>query len=919
MNVLKPDKKTTIKTLVKSGVSQHVICRKTKIDRKTIRKYAKQIKEGADTGLDLKSAIIVATGTDQKEEENPPPWPPVNEQNNQDKQIFPYRCRSACEEHRGWIEKQVRLGRNAVAIYQDLVESFGFTHRYNSVKRFVRGLKKKDPKQFDRLEYLPGEEAQVDYGQGAKTLHSSGKYRRPRLFIMTLKYSRRAFRKVVWKSSQQTWAKLHEEAFRYFGGCPQYVVLDNLKEGVIKPDLYEPELNPVYAAMLEHYGVVADPARVADPNRKGTVENAIQHTQNTALKGRKFELIEEQNEFLMRWEQRWAAQRIHGRAKRQVEEMFQEEKPYLKQLPLTPFSYFNQESRTVWDDGTIQVGQCYYSALPARLYQQVIVRIYEHEVEIIDPEKMQVIRRHIKSSRPGFAQMEEKDRIFNPSRQTHSLLCRAAKIGPQTEKLCELLFKEQGRCGQRRMQGIVNLVRRFEAAHIEQAAKTANSTGLRSCKSIRKLVEHIAQKSKDEKKEGTSVVTQDHPLIRPPCDYALFWAQNAACGQVSPDQQTASKFKKYSSDLVIQRDQLPQIWKNANWHRVIEVFGLQVDAERRGKDDEIWIKSPFTQEKTASLHLNTAKNIFKDFSSGMGAKVGVLNFCQKILLRQGYEMSCYEVAKWMIEKGISHLDTEQQIQPRDEKQKRKNCSKVLQNQPITTDLRKWLQFRHPELQRRGISEATSHYLGCGFLPDHPSEIKRSPLNGRVVFQVRGIAENDSSKKSVILTHVGRALTAQQEKMDGKYWSFPFFKGLEIYNQDKLLLDPAAVCQIKQFGLVLVEGFFDAAVLIEAGCLNVGALMGACLTEKQLQRLQFITSRIAVPKITVFLDRDEAGKNGTAKAIFLLKNSGFAAKPFDWNQKFHKADGSLITIADTICDPGDMSAHQITWLRQQGKV
>ncbi len=56
------------------------------------------------------------------------------------------------------------------------------------------------------------------------------------------------------------------------------MVLDNLKEGVLKPDLYEPELNPVYAATLAHYGVVADPARVRDPKR--TVENAIGHTTN---------------------------------------------------------------------------------------------------------------------------------------------------------------------------------------------------------------------------------------------------------------------------------------------------------------------------------------------------------------------------------------------------------------------------------------------------------------------------------------------------------------------------------------------------------------------------------------------------------------------------------------------------------------
>jgi hypothetical protein len=120
------------------------------------------------------------------------------------------------------------------------------------------------------------------------------------------------------------------------------VVLDNLKEGVIKPDLYEPELNPVYAAVLAHYGVVADPARVRDPNRKGSVENAIQHTQSTALKGRRFASLEEQNDFLEHWETHWAAKRIHGSAKRQVEAMFQEERPLLKPLAAASIPVFHR-------------------------------------------------------------------------------------------------------------------------------------------------------------------------------------------------------------------------------------------------------------------------------------------------------------------------------------------------------------------------------------------------------------------------------------------------------------------------------------------------------------------------------------------------------------------------------------------------
>src|SRR5690606_31413667 len=72
--------------------------------------------------------------------------------------------------------------------------------------------------------------------------------------------------------------------------APRVVVLDNLREGVLKPDVYDPELNPLYRDVLRHYGVVAVPARVRDPDRKGKVESSIGHTQRTPLRGRRFEL-----------------------------------------------------------------------------------------------------------------------------------------------------------------------------------------------------------------------------------------------------------------------------------------------------------------------------------------------------------------------------------------------------------------------------------------------------------------------------------------------------------------------------------------------------------------------------------------------------------------------------------------------------
>jgi len=112
---------------------------------------------------------------------------------------------SICEPHRDYIQAQLRLKRNAIAIYQDLVDQFGFTGAYNSVKRFTAKLRWREPEQFDRLEFSPGEEMQVDYGEGAPTrVLGTTRYRKPRLFVATLRYSRRSFRRVVWKSSQET-------------------------------------------------------------------------------------------------------------------------------------------------------------------------------------------------------------------------------------------------------------------------------------------------------------------------------------------------------------------------------------------------------------------------------------------------------------------------------------------------------------------------------------------------------------------------------------------------------------------------------------------------------------------------------------------------------------------------------------------
>lgn len=506
---MKSHLRVTIRTLLQGGASQREVERATGVDRKTIRRYAREAKSpGVATGSEPGK-------TGEEPGDIPPPRPPARP---------PKQARSACEEHRAWIEAQVELGRNAQSIYQDLIEGGGFTHRYNSVKRFVRTLKAREPERFDVLESLPGEEAQVDFGLGALTRYTNGKYRRPYLFVMSLKYSGKAFRKVVWKADQQSWARLHEEAFRVMGGSCTYVVLDNLKQGVIKPDLYEPQLNPLFAALLAHYSAVADPCRVRDPDRKGVVENAINHTQTTALKGRKFESIEEQNTWLAHWEERWAAPRIHGRKKRQVLQMYAEEKPYLKPLPAQCFRFFRQETRTVDDAGLVQVDRSYYAAMPAPLYSAVTVRIYEQEIEILD-EHGKVLRRHEKTAHPGEYRLPEEDRIFNPSRETARLIGKVAKIGPHCAQLAREIFARLGRPGQHAIYGLSNLTRRHKREEIERACEQVLTLSRPSYQALKRILERQAAAVEASAAAESASLQQSGPGIRAIEEYQAFWEE----------------------------------------------------------------------------------------------------------------------------------------------------------------------------------------------------------------------------------------------------------------------------------------------------------------------------------------------------------------------------------------------------------
>ena len=406
----------------------------------------------------------------------------------------PNSSASVCEPYRETIELGLNRGRNAMAIWQDMVTVYGFNGGYQTVQRFVRKLRgSQGAEPVGIIVTAPGEECQVDYGTGPMVRDlQTGKYRRTRLFVMTLGYSRKAARLLVFSSSSHTWAELHETAFRRLGGSCRVLILDNLKEGVLKPDIYDPTLNPLFKDVLQHYGVTAMPCRVQDPNRKGKVESGVGHAQKTPLKGLRFESLEEAQTHLDNWESRWADTRIHGTTKRQVAAMFAEEKPFLLPLPLEPFRYYQYGERTVHLDGCVEVDAAYYSVPPGWIGKLVKVQWDSLHVRILDPKTHQLLREHVRQER-GRHRIHPEDNPKKTPFTTAQLLARTARAGSHIGAFCDAIHRHQGEAGIRRILGVLSLAKKFGVTAVEDACAAALELGVYEYRFIRRYLERRPQ------------------------------------------------------------------------------------------------------------------------------------------------------------------------------------------------------------------------------------------------------------------------------------------------------------------------------------------------------------------------------------------------------------------------------------------
>jgi transposase len=489
-NQLKMDKVQAILALHEVGWSNRRIARELGIHRTTVAGYLEFHGDSKPTKVPTGSEAAAGEAVDAS--------------------------RSFCEGYREAILEKLGQGLSAQRIFQDLREEHGFGHGYDSVKRYVRKLQGGHALPFRRMEREPGEEAQVDFGTGAPILSPEGRRKKTYVFRIVLSHSRKAYSEAVDRQTTENFIRCLENAFHHFGGVTKTLVIDNLKAAVSKADWYDPEINPKVQSFCAHYGVVILPTKPYTPRHKGKVEKGVDYVQDNALKGRTFPSLQEENEFLLRWETSVADTRIHGTTRKQVGKVFEEvERPVLQPLPLDRFPFFHEAERKVHRDGHVSVEKAYYSIPPEYLGRTVWVRWDSRLVRIFN-QRMEQIALHTKHQ-PGQFSTQPKhiasEKISGVERGAAWLLSRASLIGVRTRGWAESMIEARGIEGVRVLQGLLSLANKHPYASIEGACEIASSYGAYRLRTIRQLI-----KRKAPKQEQFDFL-DEHPIIRSLSDY----------------------------------------------------------------------------------------------------------------------------------------------------------------------------------------------------------------------------------------------------------------------------------------------------------------------------------------------------------------------------------------------------------------
>jgi transposase len=459
--------------------SARQIAKSCNIARSTVKEY---LKRAQDAGLTWPMACELDDASLEDLLYPKSPSPPINRA-PMPPMDYLYRemCRKSVTLQLLWYEYKQE--------HPDGYQYSFFCEQYrNWVKKLDRPMRQK---------HLAGEKMFVDFaGQTVDIIDAkTGEVSQAHIFIAVLGASNYTYAEAVSSESLPCWINAHIHAFEYFGGVPQIAVPDNLKAGVTHPCRYEPDINPTYQDLAEHYGTSVIPARPGKARDKAKVESAVLVAERwilAALRNHTFFSLAELNRAIadkLRHLNNRKLQKLDATRKTLYETI---DKPALKPLPSHRYEYAEWKKARVNIDYHVEVDRQYYSVPYQLARKQVDVRFTATSVEVLF--KNRRVAAHKRSYVPGgFTTLKEhmpKSHLrylqWTPSR----IIRWAGKNGPYTEKLVRRILEQKTHPEQgfRSVLGIMRLSKHYTPERVEKASIRALSIGSISYKSLKSIL-----------------------------------------------------------------------------------------------------------------------------------------------------------------------------------------------------------------------------------------------------------------------------------------------------------------------------------------------------------------------------------------------------------------------------------------------
>jgi len=348
-----------------------------------------------------------------------------------------------------------------------------------------------------RQEHRAGEKLFIDYaGQTVSIVDpKTGEITEAQIFLAALGASNYTFAEASSSQDLPSWIKSHVHAFEFFGGVTQILVPDNLKAGVTNPCRYEPDINPTYQDLAEHYGTTVIPARSGKPKDKAKVESAVLVAERwilAALRNHTFFSLTELNKAIR--------ERLHDLNNRKFQKLNTTrrqlfatiDRPALKPLPKRPYEYAEWKKARVNIDYHIEIYRHYYSVPYQLVREQLDVRLTSSSVEVLYKNKR--VASHQRSYRKGgFTTLKEhmpkshqRYLEWTPSR----IIRWAEKNGPKTQKLITRVLdsRTHPEQGYRSSLGIMRLGKDYSPQRLEAACERALFINAYSYKSVHSIL-----------------------------------------------------------------------------------------------------------------------------------------------------------------------------------------------------------------------------------------------------------------------------------------------------------------------------------------------------------------------------------------------------------------------------------------------